>query len=106
MGKAVVSTTIGAEGLPVRDGEHLLLADDPGAFAAAVVRLLRNADERHALEAAARKLVVEQYDWNAAARHLEDALVHVGRGAPTPAGSRVPPDLGASEAHAANSAHP
>lgn len=106
MEKAVVSTTIGAEGLPVRDGEHLLLADDPGAFAAAVVRLLRNADERRALEAAARKLVVEQYDWSAAARHLEDALIHVGRGAARAAGSPVARDLGASDVHAANSAHP
>ena len=37
MGKAVVSTTIGAEGLPVRDGEHLLIADEPRAFAQGVV---------------------------------------------------------------------
>ena len=37
----VVSTTLGAEGLDVRDGVHLLLADDPDAFAAATVRLLR-----------------------------------------------------------------
>ena len=42
MGKAVVSTTVGAEGLPVADGEHLLLADEPRAFARAVVRLLRD----------------------------------------------------------------
>jgi hypothetical protein len=68
--------------------------------------LLRNADERHALEAAARKLVVEQYDWSVAARHLEDALIDVGRGAATAAGSPVPRDLGPSDVHAANSAHP
>ena len=43
MGKAVVSTTVGAEGLPVTDGEHVLLADDPRAFADAVVRLMRDA---------------------------------------------------------------
>lgn len=102
MGKAVVSTTVGAEGLPVHHGEHLLLADDPAAFAAAVVRLLRNADERHALEAAGRKLVVEQYDWSAAARHLEDALNQVARGAATAAGSPLPRDLAAGDVHAAH----
>ena len=67
MGKAVVSTTIGAEGLPVRDGEHLMLAEEPGAFAAAVVRLMRDLDARRALEEAAHRLVVEHYDWSAVA---------------------------------------
>ena len=42
MGKAVVSTTVGAEGLPVENGEHLLLADEPHVFARSVVRLLRD----------------------------------------------------------------
>ncbi len=44
MGKAVVSTTVGAEGLPVVGGEHLLLADEPRGFARAVVRLLRDVE--------------------------------------------------------------
>ena len=87
MGKAVVSTTVGAEGLPVHDGEHLLLADEPRAFAAAVVRLLRNIDERRTLETGARKLVVDQYDWTVVAGHLEDALMEAaGRRASTGAG--------------------
>ncbi len=42
MGKAVVSTTIGAEGLPVTDGADLVIADEPAAFAEAVVRLIRD----------------------------------------------------------------
>src|SRR6476619_1446959 len=42
MEKAVVSTTVGAEGLPVVDGEEIVLADTPEAFAAAVVKLLRD----------------------------------------------------------------
>ena len=74
MGKAVVSTTVGAEGLPVSHGEHVLLADDPAAFAHSVVRLLRDADRRATLEAAARTLVVEHYDWSAVAGALESAL--------------------------------
>ncbi|MFN2400639.1 MAG: glycosyltransferase [Gemmatimonadaceae bacterium] len=42
MGKAVVSTTIGAEGLPVTGGENILLADEPGTQADAIVELLRD----------------------------------------------------------------
>jgi sugar transferase (PEP-CTERM/EpsH1 system associated) len=77
MGKAVVSTTIGAEGLPVTDGEHVMLADEPQAFARAVVQLMRDADRRARLESAARALVVEHYDWSAVASELEDALVTI-----------------------------
>lgn len=75
MGKAVVSTTVGAEGLPVTSGEHVVLADDPRAFAATVVGLMRNPERRARLEAAARALVVERYDWSAVAGELESALV-------------------------------
>ena len=75
MGKAVVSTTVGAEGLPVENGEHLLIADEPHLFARAVVRLFRDVERRRAIEAAARKLVVERYDWSAIAGELEQALV-------------------------------
>ena len=74
MGKAVVSTTVGAEGLPVTNGEHVLLADEPVAFAGAVVALLRDSLRRTALETAARTLVVERYDWSAVAGALEGAL--------------------------------
>jgi glycosyltransferase involved in cell wall biosynthesis len=74
MGKAVVSTTVGAEGLPVTDGEHVLLADQPDTFARAVLHLLRDVERRRRLEAAARALVVEKYDWAAVAGALESAL--------------------------------
>ena len=73
-GKAVVSTTVGAEGLPVTDGEHVRLADEPAAFARAVVHLMRDLDERRRIEAAARALVVARYDWSAVAGELESAL--------------------------------
>jgi len=75
MGKAVVSTTIGAEGLPVTDGEHVLLADDPATFARAVVHLIRDTGHRTRIEAAARALVLARYDWSAVAGELEDALI-------------------------------
>ena len=73
-GRAVVSTSIGAEGLPVEHGRHLLLADDPGAFARSVIALLRDADTRANLAREARALVTERYDWSAAALHLEASL--------------------------------
>jgi sugar transferase (PEP-CTERM/EpsH1 system associated) len=85
MGKAVVSTTVGAEGLPVTAGTHLCLADEPRAFARSVVRLLRDVARRRQLEAAARTLVVEQYDWSAVAGALEDSLVRFARGPHEPA---------------------
>jgi sugar transferase (PEP-CTERM/EpsH1 system associated) len=74
MGKAVVSTAVGAEGLPVTNGEHVMIADDPGAFADATVNLLRDIPRRRSLESAARKLVVQKYDWSAVAGELEEAL--------------------------------
>jgi sugar transferase (PEP-CTERM/EpsH1 system associated) len=74
MGKAVVSTTVGAEGLPVSDGRDVLIADEPVRFAESVVRLIRDVDARRRIERAARRLVVEKYDWSAAAADFEDAL--------------------------------
>jgi glycosyltransferase involved in cell wall biosynthesis len=79
MGRACVSTTVGAEGLPVTPGRHLLLADDPDRFARAIVRLLRDRSHRAAIERAARRLVVERYDWSAAAAGLDEALVAATR---------------------------
>ena len=74
MGKAIVSTTVGAEGLPVTDGRDIAIADDPGAFADAVVRLMRDEDGRRRMETAARDLVVSRYDWSAVAGDFEEAL--------------------------------
>jgi glycosyltransferase involved in cell wall biosynthesis len=73
-GRAVVSTTIGAEGLPTEHGRHLLLADTPRDFADAVITLLRDPATRSAIEAEGRALVTGRYDWSAAAGHLEAAL--------------------------------
>jgi sugar transferase (PEP-CTERM/EpsH1 system associated) len=88
MGKAVVSTTVGAEGLPVVAGEHLMLADEPRAFARGVVRLMRDIERRRQLETAARALVVDRYDWSAVAGALEDALVRFAQLRPQEAAAR------------------
>ena len=77
MGKAVVSTTIGAEGLPVTPGRDIFIEDEPQRFARAVVTLMRDAAARRRLEEAARALVVARYDWSAVARDFEDALARV-----------------------------
>ncbi|MEO5898380.1 MAG: glycosyltransferase [Vicinamibacterales bacterium] len=75
MAKGVVSTTVGAEGLPVTPGRDIVIADEPARFAQAVVHLIRDADARHRIEEAARRLVVERYDWAAVAHDFEDALI-------------------------------
>jgi sugar transferase (PEP-CTERM/EpsH1 system associated) len=80
MAKAVVSTTIGAEGLPVTTGRNIEMADEPDAFAQSVVRMIRDTDARRSIEAAARQLVVEKYDWSAVAKDFEAALLRVANG--------------------------
>jgi sugar transferase (PEP-CTERM/EpsH1 system associated) len=73
MGKAVVSTTVGAEGLPVTSGRDIVLEDEPARFAQAIVQLIRDAATRRALESAARQ-TVEGYAWSVVARDLDAAL--------------------------------
>jgi polysaccharide biosynthesis protein PslH len=67
MGKAVVSTTMGAEGLPVRHGDNIILADDPADFARQTALLLADPERRAQLGRAARQLVEENYGWPAVA---------------------------------------
>jgi glycosyltransferase involved in cell wall biosynthesis len=69
-GTPVVSTTIGAEGLPVHDGQHLLLADGASHFAGAVERLLACSDLRGSLAAAGRSLLEKEFTWEKAWRQL------------------------------------
>lgn len=72
MGRPVVSTTIGASGIDARDGEHLLLADSPVGFVAAIERLARDPALRERLANRAHDLVRERYQWTAVARGLDD----------------------------------
>jgi len=62
-GVPVVSTTLGAEGIETTDGEDILLADAPAAFADAVMRLLARPDVRHQLARNARAKVETRYNW-------------------------------------------
>jgi glycosyltransferase involved in cell wall biosynthesis len=59
----IVSTTIGAEGIAVREGENILIADAPDQFAGSVVQVLDDPDLQARLRATGRRWVEEQYDW-------------------------------------------
>jgi glycosyltransferase involved in cell wall biosynthesis len=63
MGTPVVSTSVGCEGLDLRDGEHLLVADGPGEFARAVLRLFREPGLCSDLALRARETVRERFGW-------------------------------------------
>jgi glycosyltransferase involved in cell wall biosynthesis len=62
-GKAVVATRLAVEGLAVRDGLHLCIADEDEAFAAAIVRLLANASARDAMALRARAWAEAHLGW-------------------------------------------
>jgi polysaccharide biosynthesis protein PslH len=63
IGTPVVSTTIGAQGLALESGAHLLLADEPGEFASAVARMIGDAALRARLAEEGRRRVLERYTW-------------------------------------------
>ncbi|HET6608075.1 MAG TPA: glycosyltransferase [Rhodopila sp.] len=71
MGRPVVSTTIGVEGLEVTDGTHYLRADDAVSFAAGVLRLLDDAELRVRLAGNARGLIEEKFSWKHVASQFE-----------------------------------
>ncbi|MBN1311092.1 MAG: glycosyltransferase [Anaerolineae bacterium] len=72
MGKAIVSTRLGAEGLNVEHGKHMLLADTERSFAGAVIDLLSNEHRCRVLGENAARLVKEQYDWEVIIPRLEE----------------------------------
>ena len=74
LARPVVATRIGAEGLELVEGRDLLLADAPGDFAAAILKLLANPGEAEALGRRGRKRVEEAYGWDACARPLEQLI--------------------------------
>jgi glycosyltransferase involved in cell wall biosynthesis len=71
--RAVVSTTIGAEGLGASDNEHLLIEDEPGAFAIAIERVLGDSALRRRLGEAGHETYLKDFTWQAAWRCLADA---------------------------------
>jgi len=72
MEKAIVSTRVGAEGLPLTDREHIYLADEPEEFARAVLKLLRDEEERQKIGKQARQYVYENFRWEKVADVFAD----------------------------------
>lgn len=73
MGNAVVSTSIGCEGLEAKDGENILVRDDPKEFAQATTDVMRDAQLRAHLGAGARRTAELRYSWDALGRTLCEA---------------------------------
>ena len=70
LGRPVVSTAKGAEGLEIRPGKDFLLADDPESFAKSVRTLFDNSALYREIVSNARKTVEQKYDWAVSARKL------------------------------------
>jgi polysaccharide biosynthesis protein PslH len=83
-GTPVVATQMACGDLPVRDGEHLFIADEPTIFAEKVVRLLRDQALRHQIVTRARRFVEEQYDWGVVSRSIEQAMAELAKSTVVP----------------------
>jgi len=70
MGLPIVSTRVGAEGLPVTDGQDIVLADSAAHFASAAIQLLTDARRARALGEEACRTVRERAGWDRAARQF------------------------------------
>jgi glycosyltransferase involved in cell wall biosynthesis len=79
-GTPVVATQMACGDLPVGDGEHLLIANEPPRFAEKVVRLLRDPELRNQIVARARTFVEEQYDWGVVSRSMEQIMTDLAKG--------------------------
>ena len=80
MGKAVVSTSVGCEGLAAVDGENILIRNHPGEFADAVLEVLGNAPLRRELGARGRATVERLYSWETVGRPMLDLYQAIARG--------------------------
>ncbi len=69
-GVPVVTTTVGAQGIEITNGENIIIADTPDQMAKAVVKLLTNKNVYRDIVVNAKKLILEKYDWNIIAQDL------------------------------------
>lgn len=74
MSKAIVSTSVGAEGIDHTNGEDILLKDTPEEFSTAVIAVMEHKALRQKLEVEGRKLVEAKYDWRAVSEKLSDVF--------------------------------
>ncbi|MCB9868163.1 MAG: glycosyltransferase [Phycisphaerales bacterium] len=73
-GIPVVSTSVGCEGIAGEDGRHLLVRDDPKAFAEAVLDLIEHPEKRQKLIDAAHGLVSSTYEWRIITRRMVEEI--------------------------------
>jgi polysaccharide biosynthesis protein PslH len=95
MEKPIISTTIGAEGLPVRSERDLLLADTPADFASAVVRVLKDEQLASRLSHHAARMVREQFGWSGVAKRFAEICESTRHSSSSPHGNT--PDKPAEE---------
>jgi glycosyltransferase involved in cell wall biosynthesis len=88
-GKAVVSTTIGAEGLEVEHERDILLADDAKSFSDSIIMLLQDEELRRRFERAAAELAA-QHDWSVVIKRFEEALERATQAEPVAQGIGAP----------------
>ena len=79
MGKAIVSTSVGAEGLDLKDGGEIFIADEPNAFADAVTRLLTDPTLRRRIGENGRARVERDYDWRSIGEKLHNLYTKIDR---------------------------
>ena len=70
----IVTTTIGVEGIDARNGEEVLISDTPDDFAAAVIRLMGDADLQAKLAVNGRRLAEKTYDWRIVLKKLDQVI--------------------------------
>ena len=100
MGKATVSTSIGAEGLDVNDRSDILIADSPAQFAGSIIALLQNEDLRQTIERAASEQAA-RYDWSVITDRFEEVLAGVMQG---PGSAGIPACSISAQRHAGRDA--
>lgn len=81
LGKAIVSTSIGCEGLDAVDGKNILVRDDPQSFAAAIMTVLRDSGLRTSLERNGRRTAEQRYSWEVIGETLRPMYLAEATGA-------------------------
>jgi len=87
LGKTVVSTHVGAEGLPVKPGENIVLVDDPHEFGEKIIELLINEQTRNNIGRSAGTFVRRNFSWQQVASEFSDICLSVQRAERLPATS-------------------
>jgi len=77
MKKPIVTTSIGCEGIDVENDHHLLIRDDPEAFAEAVVRLMNDKALSRRITEAGNEMVIRTYDWGVIGSSIDKALEQI-----------------------------